>query len=328
MFHGDIDAETAAGLVELRSRIAASDIPSSKLDETINIASWNVREFGRRPRKSKSLHYIAEIIGQFDLVGIVELRRDVAQLTEVMRYLGPFWEVIYSDFIEDDGGNEERVAYLYDTRACAFTGLAGNASEPRSKTGTEYLPPESWWRKPFMASFRAGSFDFIALMTHVRWGTTVKGREKELGMLADYILARTMDASAVDKDMIVMGDFNIPSLASAAFKAVTARGLRMPAALAGVHGSNLAKDKRYDQILHNPVFTKSFSDFGGVLDFFGTGWGALYPEATTKAASDAMTFELSDHLPLWIQVNTDIADEQLDQILNPKPTLRMPAHPT
>ena len=30
------------------------------------------------------------------------------------------------------------------------------------------------------------------------------------------------------------------------------------------------------------------------------------------------TFEISDHMPLWIQVNTDTLDEQLDQIINPE----------
>ena len=52
-------------------RIAAAAIPSSKLDESLNIATWNIREFGRRPRLDASLHYIAEIIGQFDLVAVV-----------------------------------------------------------------------------------------------------------------------------------------------------------------------------------------------------------------------------------------------------------------
>jgi hypothetical protein len=30
------------------------------------------------------------------------------------------------------------------------------------------------------------------------------------------------------------------------------------------------------------------------------------------------TFQMSDHLPLWVQINTDNDKEKLDQILNPK----------
>jgi len=318
MNHGIIDAETAAGLKELQRRIAAHKLPESSLDSTLKIATWNIREFGNpaRPRLDKSLHYIAEILGQFDLIGVVELRDNVREMATVLRYLGPYWDIIYSDYIEDDGGNRERVGYVFDRRACVFTGLAGNANEPRKKKGVEYLPEGSWWRKPFMASFRAGNFDFIALTTHVRWGDTAANRVQELAMLANYVNARTVQDSAIDRDVIVMGDFNIPSLKSPLYKAVVQRGLEMPAALAGITGSNLGKNMRYDQILHNPVYTKSLTDQGGVLDFIGKGWGPLYPEAKNAFDQD-FTYQLSDHLPLWLLVDTDTDSEQLDEILAP-----------
>lgn len=319
MHHGDLDPATAAGLVELQRRIALQGLPDSALDRTLTIATWNIREFGNpaRPRLPQSLHYIAEILGQFDLIGVVELRDDVREAAEVLRYLGPYWDVVYSDYIEDHGGNKERVGFVYDTRACTFTGLAGNANEPRKKKGVEYLPQKSWWRKPFMASFRSGNFDFIVLMTHIRWGKAASDRALELGMLADYVNNRTVKGASLEQDVLVMGDFNIPTLDSPLYEAVTKRGLRMPASLAGITGSNLARDKRYDQILHNPVYTKSLTDKGGVLDFIGEGWGALYPEAKSAFDPD-FTYQLSDHLPLWVMIDTDTDTEQLDQILAPK----------
>ena len=80
MHHGKITPEIARGLRVLGERIARAKVPPSKLDETITIATWNIREFGRRPRFKASLHYIAEIIGQFDLVAVVELRENVDDL--------------------------------------------------------------------------------------------------------------------------------------------------------------------------------------------------------------------------------------------------------
>lgn len=314
MDYKNLDKETAKGLKELQKRIDAHNLPSSSLDETIKIATWNIRELGKKPRKPKSLYYIAEILRQFDLIGVVELREDVEDMSKVLNILGPSWRIIYSDYIEDSGGNRERVGYVYDTRACTFTGLAGNATEPRKKSGKEYLPESSWWRKPFMASFRSGRFDFVALTTHVRWGNAAADRTEELAMLADYVEERTVKDTSIDKDVIVMGDFNIPSKESSLYKAVTKRGLEMPKALTDIPGSNLAKDKRYDQILHNSKYTTSFTNKGGVLDFFGKGWGALYPEA--KSQKDAKyTFELSDHLPLWMLVNIATDSEQLDELL-------------
>lgn len=37
-----------------------------------------------------------------------------------------------------------------------------------------------------------------------------------------------------------------------------------------------------------------------------------------KVGKDAFTYELSDHLPLWVQINTDNDGHQLDQIIKVK----------
>ena len=58
MNHGNVSPEIAKGLLALYERIAASNIPSSKLDESVNIATWNIREFGKKEtnRGGDSLH--------------------------------------------------------------------------------------------------------------------------------------------------------------------------------------------------------------------------------------------------------------------------------
>ena len=315
MFHGTISKDIAKGLLTLRERIAAGKIPSSKIDETLNIATWNIREFGKKARSEAAIHYLAEILGQFDLIGVVELRDNLQDLGRVLKILGPYWRAVYSDMIPDPGGNRERVAYLYDKRAVVFNGLAAEANEPRQKKGFEYLPATSFWRAPYLASFRAGNFDFVALTTHIRWGDGAEARREELGRLADWIEAKRLEKTGEDKDLIVMGDFNIPSRTDALFKAITKHGLQIPKALLGVaHGSNLEKDKRYDQILHSPQYPENLTNAGGVLDFFidETHIQELFPGKMTK---EAFTYQMSDHLPLWMQINTDIAGEQLEQII-------------
>ncbi len=84
----------------------------------------------------------------------------------------------------------------------------------------------------------------------------------------------------------------------------------MPAALAGEHGSNLDENKRYDQILHLPRFTHSFSGLGGVVDFYAGDHQALFPRC--RMTKREFTYELSDHLPLWAQVRTDVESERVD----------------
>ncbi len=304
--------EIAKGLLVLKERIEQAKIPPSKIDETLNIATWNVREFGKKPRTKAALYYIAEIISQFDLIGLVELRDDVSDLKRVLDILGPEWRTVYSDAILDAGGNRERIAYLFDRRAVIFNGLAAEAQPPRKKAGTEYLADISWWRSPYLASFRSGNFDFVCLTTHIRWGKSEKERLVEISSVAQWVYDKTEEKNLEDHDLLVMGDFNIPSEKSALFKAITAHGLMVPdKLLKSTFGSNLEKDKRYDQILHMPIYPENFCNAGGVLDFYQGDHRKLFPKLTKSA----FTYQLSDHLPLWIQVNTDNDTQQLEQLI-------------
>jgi endonuclease/exonuclease/phosphatase family metal-dependent hydrolase len=314
MEHGSISQELAKGLLALQSRIAAAKIPSSKLDESINLATWNIRDFGKVRRSEAAVHYIAEIIGQFDLVGLVELRDNLTDLGRVLKILGPYWRAVYSDMIPDAGGNHERVAYIFDKRAVVFNGLAAEAQAPRKKDGTEYLSEKSFWRSPYFASFKSGIFDFVVLTTHIRWGDSLEARTKEIGMLADWIDAKRQEKYSEDKDLMVMGDFNIPSRQDPTFAAITKYGLQIPSKLLGAPGTNLVKDKRYDQILHYPIYPANFNAAGGVLDFYidDSHITELFPDGLDKTA---FTYQLSDHLPLWIQINTDISGFELEQIV-------------
>jgi endonuclease/exonuclease/phosphatase family metal-dependent hydrolase len=318
MFHGYPDLDTALGLKELRKRIKNQEnsIPNSSLDKSINIATWNIRHFGGKRRLNASIHLIAEILNKFDLIAITEVRRNLDDLNRVMHVLGPYWKVVYSDYVPDHGGNWERIAYLYDYRAVAFTGLAAEADAPRKKdhaTG-EWVSAFSWWRSPFIASFQAGSFSFILITAHIRWGKSAKGRIKPLEMLAEWVDKKRDSVHGDDRDIIVMGDFNIPKIGDALFNAITSKGLQVPDAILGLeHGSNLAKDKRYDQILHYPSTEATFTNNAGVLDFYTGGTKKLFPDHDMTKSE--FTSQLSDHLPLWIQVDTDIVDKRLDQVI-------------
>ena len=63
MHHGDVSPEIAQGLLALKKRIDAAKIPASKLDQTIPVAVWNLREFGKVRRTEAAVHFIAEILG-------------------------------------------------------------------------------------------------------------------------------------------------------------------------------------------------------------------------------------------------------------------------
>ncbi|MFM8360662.1 MAG: endonuclease/exonuclease/phosphatase family protein, partial [Verrucomicrobiota bacterium] len=262
------------------------------------------------------------ILGQFDLVALVELRDNLSDLQRVLPILGPSWDVVYSDWVDDPGGNDERVGFLFDRRAVTFNGLAAEVDAPRTEQGIEFLATRSFWRSPYMCSFRAGNFDFIAIAAHTRWGQSVPGRQAELQMLADWIDTRFKSRFVEDHDLIVMGDFNVPKLGDKLFQALTSRGLQVPQPLLQLKsgdrvlgGSNLGQDARYDQILHRPTVPANFLNAGGVLDFFmdDSRIAELYPgKGMTR---EKFSRQLSDHLPVWIQLKTDIDAYRLDQLV-------------
>lgn len=314
MLHENISPHIAEGVKKLRERI---EVDSPILDETINIATWNIREFGKKPRDEISIHYIAEVLSHFDLIAITELRENLQDLNKVMEILGPYWKVIFSDIAMDLGGNKERIAYLYDKRVLTFTGLAAEADPVRKKNSDgEYLPTITWWRSPYLASFRAGKFEFVVLTTHIRWGKTERDRERALEHLSDWIEQRRKSAHIVHKDIIVMGDFNIPKVGDKLYKAITKHGLEMPESLKGDHGSNLAKNKRYDQILYYRTQNKKFNDKGGIVDFYKNDWRSLYTEEHFPTMNKRkFTFQMSDHLPLWVQLDVWTDDYELEKLI-------------
>ena len=317
IYKKNVTPQIAAVLKTLRLRIAASGIPNSQVDDRIIVGSWNIREFGKGERSDAALHCIAEIISYFDLISIQELRDNLSDLGKVLEILGPYWRVVFSDVTEGTRGNKERIAYLYDKRVVVFTGLAAEAVAPpivTKKNGKKVnLPAEQFWRTPYIASFRAGDFDFVLISVHVLWGKVSKDRVVELERIADWVEARRKSKFVEDRDIILMGDFNIPAFNDNYYRAITKHHLDAPRAILGIPGgTNLKRNARYDQIFFYPQQTGSvFTGNGGTIDFFAGNHKPLFPNLT----QNQFTYQLSDHLPLWVEVNTDTADEELDQII-------------
>lgn len=145
-----------------------------------------------------------------------------------------------------------------------------------------------------------GDTELVVRTAHVRWGANAASRLPELELVADWVaLELVKDPHARSNQLLVTGDFNIPTTTGPLFEALTRRGLLVPDVLAGVHGSNLAQSKRYDQILYAPAQGTRFTGRGGALDFYTGGIDALDPREVDEIA---FTWELSDHLPLWAEL--------------------------
>lgn len=285
----------------LAERVRAARIPRATREHSVILATWNVRELGRRRRRDDSIRMIAHIVSRFSLVSLVELRRDTSDLERVLRVLGPAWRALYSEPLEDPGANEERACFLFDSRIVRHTGLVSVLHRKRARIGDEYVTPH-WWRAPFVAGFRAGAVDLVVATAHVRWGASEAGRLGEIQALAEWA-ARRAQRTPQPTSLVLTGDLNVPDVTSPLYRALIRRGLSLPKALLGAHGTNLAANKRYDQILHLPKLGERFTERAGVVDFFAGDHASLYPRV--RMSREAFTRQLSDHLPLWAEMRVD-----------------------
>ena len=201
-FYQNIDKNTVAGkrtlkrLLSLRKTLAA-EIPQRTVNQTLLLATWNIRDFDKSAygsRLEEAIYYIAEIISKFDLVAIQEVYKDLDGLDRVMKVLGGHWKYIFTDVTEQKRGNSERMAFVYDTRKISFGGLAGELVMPPIKQadGT-IIPSEQIWRTPYICGFRAGWSKFMLATVHITWGADdpePESRVKEIRQVAQFLKKR------------------------------------------------------------------------------------------------------------------------------------------
>jgi endonuclease/exonuclease/phosphatase family metal-dependent hydrolase len=307
------------GIISLREGLA-KEIPTRTQNDSLLLATWNIREFAPKNKGGARLidtyFYIAEIISAYDLVAVQEVRDDLAALQQVMRILGSDWQCIFTDVSDTkNGGNSERMAFIFDTRKVKLSGLSGEI----------VLRPDKiqFARTPFMCGFKSGWTDFVLATVHIYYGDSVPEdprRLQEIKDLAEFIKTRSEKDSSFTKNWIALGDFNIFKKTDATMKALDDAGFKVPTALAkdNIPGSNVTKDKYYDQIAFK-VDEERFKakEKAGIFDFyqyvFKDSDEATYKPYMPQESKYKMwrTFQMSDHLPMWVEIKIDYSTEYL-----------------
>jgi len=232
-------------LLRLRGKVFR-DITNKRDAGSFLLASWNLRDFDsdkfkHGKRLDESYLYIAEIMSAFDLIAVQEVNRDLSGIKRLVRTLGPNWAWMASDTTEGRSGNQERLAFIYNTDVIQFRNIAGEVVLP----GTE---DRQFARTPYVASFQAGWFKFSLCTTHIYFGSNsgsgLDRRVKEIGDLAEFMRKRQERETG---DYILLGDFNIRSKTDKTMKALTDEGFSVPADLVDAN-TNLKGDKPYDQL--------------------------------------------------------------------------------
>ena len=198
--------------------------------------------------------------------------------------------------------------------------------------------PQQFARTPFVAAFQAGWLKINLATVHIYYGEGAAGmerRKEEIRRLTTLLADRAESDSDSDADsyFIALGDFNIVNREHETMKALLTNKFEVPKPLQKVPGSNVKKDKFYDQIAlwmgessRRKIYTRILPYRAGVFDFFDVVYREneedTYRPFMRKPGSDDSyssykkwrTYQMSDHLPMWVELHIDFAQEYLDQV--------------
>jgi len=314
----DARSRVARGLLALRASLDA-EIPARTIDGTVLVATWNLREFdtGRfGSRTEEAFRFIAEILSRFDVVAIQEVADDLSALLRLEQLLGGTWRHLVTDTSLGSAGNRERMAFVYDVRKLDFSGLAGEVVIP-DKAGASVLQLA---RTPFLCGFRAGATCFALCTVHLYYGQGARDprRTQEIRALAALLAGKAGRPDSPTENLVLLGDFNVFNTDDAVLTTLESAGFGVPPEIQPLGGSSLDRSRHYDQIA---VLAREgrFATTGraGVFDWsravFRREDAATWAHACGRYDyAQWRTHQMSDHLPLWVEVKTDFAARMLE----------------
>lgn len=194
-------------------------------------------------------------------------------------------------------------------------------------------------RTPFIASFQAGWLKINLCTVHIYYGegtTGLERRKEEIRRLTKLLSTRAGNDNDSDSDsyFIALGDFNIVGKAHDTMEALKTNDFKVPKALFTLPGSNVKKDKYYDQIAvwsgespRRKTYTRVIIYRAGVFDYYETVFRTdeepIYkpymqkinkPGEFYKSYSQWRTHQMSDHLPMWVELHIDFSNNYLQEI--------------
>lgn len=321
-----------------------TEIVKDREPNSLIVGTWNIRAFdGGMPRLDESLHYIAEIISAFDICAIQELKPNLGPIRRLKKLLGPNWDYFLTDVSFHEGGNSERMGFFYNTNKVFFRNIIGEIVIP-SDTLTN---GKQIARSPFFAAFQAGWFRFTLCSSHIVYGDDHSARAEEITAITNALAERAKDENQV---FIFLGDMNIESSDGPIMAALKNSEMELapvpPSNLGGdkpydqITYTVKGKSTRKTRLLRSGGFDWRFSVFGPSVasdpDAFDDpecvvrktdGQNLAHYEPIVAAHRQQygedpyldfrksykrwMTNEMSDHLPVWVELETDYSNEYL-----------------
>lgn len=259
-----------AGDVQRLDLLLDATIPKRAIDYNLLIATWNIRAFGDLTKNwvlqtddspKRNFHgavLIATILQRFDIIAVQEVKGNLRALRHTLKYMGQHWAFLLTDVTHGGPGNDERLAFIYDTRRVRLSGLAAELVVPDDLSTPFSTPANAFQRQfvrtPYAVSFLAGRKTVTLVTLHVIYGNSADDRTAELRGIARWLRSWAEQQHEYGQNLMALGDFNIDRKGDARWAAFTSTGLAVPDALNAAprtvfdDGQGDAPDKFYDQI--------------------------------------------------------------------------------
>jgi len=258
---------------------------STTAEDTIVIATFNIRIFSDNSRDDQELYRICTLLRHFDLVAIQEVR-DTTVLDRTTNLLESEFGLDYQYIASSRVGRgvKEIYAFLFRANRVRYLGAASFYSEEE----------DVFIREPFYGKFVAGSFDFYVITIHSIYGDRVSERRAEALVLDEvYTFVQDLDD---ENDILLMGDFNLPPYDKGfsellSMSEMTFVNSDIPTSIA---------DRLYDNIFFQSGHTQEYTGHFGVVKFDEE----FYDNDDRNAG-----LEISDHRPLWAEFDVGQDDD-------------------
>jgi len=248
---------------------------------TIRIAAFNIQVFGNaKAGKTYVMQTLADIIRQFDIVAIQEIRSKneylIPNFVRLINQTGRQFDYVIGPRLGYTTVKEQ-YAFLFDTKRIEID---------RQSVYTVGDPDNLLHREPHVATFRTKEVhpDEAFTFTLVNIHTDPDDVPEELSALAEvYRVVRR--SSRGEDDIILLGDFNTDD-----------RRLGRLGQLPGIYPlitrvwTNTRQNKQYDNLIMHRPSTTEYAGRSGVFDVM-----------RRYNLNQQQALEVSDHFPVWAE---------------------------
>jgi endonuclease/exonuclease/phosphatase family metal-dependent hydrolase len=269
-------------------------------NQTITIATWNIRDLSTNSRSDFELLQISYILQNYDFIAIQEVNDEEAihRLVYWLKVLDNSYGSLFSP-PSGTGSEKEHYTFLYRKKFIKWL-------------GSSKLAEGDFARPPFLASFKAGNFDFTVISIHVCFGCNGLGEEGRRLEIQRLTSLYSNLLNGQEKDILLMGDFNLEPNDGAFLNLQTIDSTR-PILTCDTNEkcsqfSTTRETKLFDNMWFDRAHTNEYANEHGIFDFDEelfedpSGNSSDYRERYAR-------FAVSDHRPIWAIFRIDLMDD-------------------